>query len=59
MVCRTLEADTIQVLKVYSVILNPGVADGQAFEAQTHSLSSFEAVLSVLEAFSALVQLSE
>lgn len=33
---------------MYSVILNPGVADGQAFEAQTHSLSSFEAVLSVL-----------
>lgn len=59
MVYRTLEADTVQVLKMYYAVLNPGVVDGQASVAQTHSLSSFEAVLSVPEAFSVLVQLSK
>lgn len=47
MVYRTLEADTFQVLKMYSAILNPEVVGGQASVAQTHSPSSFEAVLSV------------
>lgn len=58
MVYSTLEADTFQVL-MYSAILNPGVVDGQESVAQTQSLSSFEAVLSALEAFSVLVQLSK
>lgn len=59
MVYRTLEADTFQVLKMYSAVWNLGVVDGQASAAQPHSLSSFEAVLSVPEAFSVLVQLSK
>lgn len=59
MVYRTLEADTFQVLKMYSATSNPGVVGGQASVAQTQSLSSFEAVLSVPEAFSVLVQLSK
>lgn len=58
-VYRILEADTFQVLKVDSAILNPGVVGGQASVAQIQSLSSFEAVLSVPEAFSVLVQLSK
>lgn len=39
--------DISQVL-MYSVVLNPGVVDGQPSVAQTQSLSTFEAVLSVL-----------
>lgn len=39
--------DISQVL-MYSVVLNPGVVDGQPSVVQTQSLSTFEAVLSVL-----------
>lgn len=58
MVYRILEAGTSQAL-TYSVVLSPGVVDGQPSVAQTQSLSTFEAALSVLEAFSILVQLSK
>lgn len=58
MVYRILEADTSQVL-MDSVVLSLGVVDGQPSVAQTQSLSTFEAALSVLEAFSILVQLSK